>query len=78
MRLISVMVATMLGVTAFAHADEPEGARFFREKIEPVLVSECYSCHSAQAKKVQSGLRLDQEALVTRAGHHGGADVSAS
>ena len=75
MRLIPVMVATMLGVTAFAHADEPEGARFFREKIEPVLVSECYSCHSAQAKKVQSGLRLDSRASLLRGGDVGPAVV---
>jgi hypothetical protein len=46
-----------------------EGVEFFEQKIRPVLVNQCYQCHSAQAKKLAGGLRLD-----TRAGmHRGGA-----
>ena len=43
-----------------------EGLRFFREKIEPVLVAECYRCHSARAEKVKGGLRLDSRAGMLR------------
>ena len=75
MRLIPLMVATILGVTGFANADGPDDARFFREKIEPVLVSECYSCHSGQAKKVQSGLLLDSRASLLQGGDVGPAVV---
>jgi hypothetical protein len=55
-----------------ASATDPapnDGARFFREKIEPVLKKECFGCHSAQAKEVKGGLRLD-----TRLGLRSGGD----
>lgn len=55
-----------------ASATEPaqdDRARFFRERIEPVLKKECFGCHSAQAKEVKGGLRLD-----TRLGLRSGGD----
>ena len=36
-----------------AAAVEIDGIGFFEQKIRPVLVKECYGCHSAGAKKVQ-------------------------
>lgn len=73
-RVITVALAVVLRVSTIAAA-EPEGARFFREKIEPVLISECYSCHSAESKKLQSGLRLDSRATSLRGGDTGPAVV---
>jgi hypothetical protein len=35
---------------------------FFEKKIRPVLVTHCYSCHSAESKELQGGLRLDVKA----------------
>ena len=32
---------------------------FFETKIRPVLVRECYGCHSSKAGNVRGGLRLD-------------------
>ncbi|MBI5759687.1 MAG: DUF1553 domain-containing protein [Planctomycetales bacterium] len=52
-------------------SDGPDGMRFFREKIEPVLKSECYRCHSKQADEVQGGLLLDSRASVLRGGDSG-------
>lgn len=58
--------------------DEPEPAKsamqsgdyeFFERKIRPLLSKHCYSCHSAKAKTVHGGLRLD-----THAGLHAGGD----
>ena len=36
-----------------------EQVAFFEKKIRPVLVEQCYECHSAEAKKVKGGLLLD-------------------
>lgn len=36
-----------------------EQTAFFEQKVRPVLVTHCYDCHSAQAKKVKGGLLLD-------------------
>src|SRR4051812_11047875 len=48
-----------------------EGVAFFEKKIRPVLVAECYTCHSPQQrKKVRGGLALD-----TRAGLRKGGDT---
>lgn len=50
----------------------PAQLEFFRTKIEPVLVANCYECHSASAKQLKAGLQLD-----TRAGMLTGGDSGA-
>src|SRR6476620_10049362 len=48
-----------------------EGVEFFEKKVRPVLVKYCYSCHSANAKKLKGDLRLDTRAGVQRGGATG-------
>ncbi|MFM7834173.1 MAG: c-type cytochrome domain-containing protein, partial [Planctomycetaceae bacterium] len=43
---------------------------FFEQKIRPILVQHCYSCHSAESPELQAGLRLD-----VRAGWQEGGDA---
>ncbi|WP_254506813.1 PSD1 and planctomycete cytochrome C domain-containing protein [Anatilimnocola floriformis] len=55
-----------------------DGTKFFVEKIEPVLIKHCYSCHSHDAlksKKLQAGLFLDSEAGLLTGGESGPAIV---
>ncbi len=40
----------------------PSQIEFFEVKIRPVLVEHCYACHSARAKEIKGGLRLDLRA----------------
>jgi hypothetical protein len=42
-----------------ADDNNPKGIEFFEAKIRPVLVNNCYECHSAKASKVKGGLLLD-------------------
>jgi Protein of unknown function (DUF1553)/Protein of unknown function (DUF1549)/Planctomycete cytochrome C len=56
-------------------ADEPEGISFFERKIRPVLVKECYSCHSSEAKRIKGGLRLDSKVGLLKGGDSGPALV---
>jgi mono/diheme cytochrome c family protein len=58
-----------------ADPDPQEGMRLFREKVEPVLEAECYSCHSAKAEKVKGKLLLDSRAGMLRGGETGPAVV---
>ncbi len=51
-------------------ADDSE---FFETKVRPVLVQHCYSCHSAQAKKLRGGLRLDSREAMLAGGDNGPA-----
>jgi hypothetical protein len=49
---------------------------FFENRIRPVLVKECYSCHSAETKKGPKGeLRLDSREGLLKGGISGSAVV---
>ena len=52
-------------------ADTSAAQRFFRERIEPVLVTHCYECHSSRAEDLQAGLRLDSREGLLRGGDSG-------
>src|SRR5205807_1570091 len=57
----------------FVESPTAEQVKFFEAKIRPVLVDQCYSCHSAKAEKLKGGLALD-----TRDGLRAGGDSGAS
>jgi hypothetical protein len=48
---------------------------FFEKEVRPILAKRCYSCHSATAKKIQGGLRLDSRAAALAGGDTGPAVV---
>jgi hypothetical protein len=54
-------------------ADEPDGAEFFEKRIRPILVENCYGCHSGQIKEPKSKLRLDSRAAMLQGGERGPA-----
>src|SRR5207237_4593370 len=49
----------------------PEQIEFFEEKIRPVFVEHCYSCHSARAEKLKGGLKLDTPEAILKGGDSG-------
>ncbi|MGE3777033.1 MAG: c-type cytochrome domain-containing protein, partial [Pirellulaceae bacterium] len=80
-RLVSILLA---GVAVFSSAasgaaGEPgkdsRQAEFFEQKIRPVLVERCYRCHSAESKKQEARLRLDNRESLRRGGESGPAIV---
>lgn len=54
---------------------DDEGLSFFEKKIRPVLVEQCYSCHSDGANRIRGGLRLDSRAGLLAGGDSGPALV---
>ena len=52
-------------------ADSPEGLALFEQHIRPLLVEQCYKCHSAQAEKVKGGLLLDSKQGIAKGGDGG-------
>ena len=44
---------------------------FFEKKIRPVLVQQCYECHSVDAKKLRGGLLLDSKPGWMKGGESG-------
>jgi hypothetical protein len=61
--------------SACAELPAEDDLRFFRDKIEPVLKTNCYECHSGQAKEIKGGLRLDSRSAVILGGDSGPAIV---
>jgi len=51
----------------------PEQIVFFEKKIRPVLVNQCYSCHSEEAKKDKGSLLLDTRDGIRKGGDNGPA-----
>ena len=69
MILRALFSAALLLLAAKAlQADDEVEVRFFRERIEPALKRHCYECHSAEAKELQGGLRLDSRPGMLRGG----------
>jgi hypothetical protein len=53
----------------------PVQTEFFESKIRPLLVENCYKCHSAGAEKLKGGLLLDTRDGVLKGGDTGPAIV---
>lgn len=66
-------LALILPSFAFLHGAfaADEGIAFFEQKIRPVLIEHCYSCHSAEAKKLKGNLYLDSRAGWQKGGDSG-------
>ncbi len=61
--------------TDSAPATNREGLEFFETNIRPLLVKSCYECHSADAKIIKGGLRLDSPEGWRKGGDSGPALV---
>src|SRR4029078_2633840 len=48
---------------------------FFETKIRPVLVENCYECHSVQSEKLQGRLLLDSRDAARKGGESGAGVV---
>ncbi len=63
--------ATSKSADGFVETPTPEQVTFFEKKIRPVLVGQCYSCHSAEAEKLKGGLLLDSRDGLRTGGDSG-------
>jgi len=76
-RLAILMLAIFVAVR-FAQADEPpaedsaaKGLELFDKQIKPVLVEQCYECHSKKGESIEGGLELDSPSGMVRGGDTG-------
>lgn len=73
-----LITLSVCGISAtLVGADLPSAAdlEFFEKRIRPVLVENCYQCHSATSEKLKGGLRLDSRAGMLKGGESGAAIV---
>jgi len=74
---VSVFVLVLGASAALAVESKsgPGGEDFFESKVRPVLAEHCYQCHSAGAKALKGGLRLDSVEGMRKGGDSGPAIV---
>jgi len=60
----------LASLVSHAKAIQPEVA-FFEAKIRPVLVSQCYSCHSSRNNDIKGNLALDSREGLLKGGDSG-------
>src|SRR5258705_6608634 len=67
-------LAALLTDCVYADSDGA-GISFFENRIRPQLIEHCYECHSAAAKKLKGGLKLDNNEDLLKGGNSGPAIV---
>jgi len=65
----ALLILLVFGTAASARATADFD--FFERRIRPVLADRCYECHSAGAKQLKAGLRLDTRAGMLAGGESG-------
>ena len=69
----AILAAALLGAGPAAATEfAPEDLEFFEQKIRPVLVEHCYTCHNS-TEIAESGLRLDHREGLLKGGMRGPA-----
>ncbi len=74
---VFLIIAAVAALSTAATGDQltPEQSKFFETKIRPVLIKECYGCHSNKSGNAKGGLRLDTRQLTHIGGSSGPAIV---
>ena len=73
--LLALAVMAVPASLMRAAGDDPKAIDFFEKNIRPVLVANCYQCHSASSKELKGALRLDTKEGVRKGGESGLAVV---
>ncbi|HSI35330.1 MAG TPA: PSD1 and planctomycete cytochrome C domain-containing protein [Tepidisphaeraceae bacterium] len=75
MRLVPLLAIVLLAPAASAAPATREQLDFFEKRIRPVLVGQCYKCHSHAGEKVKANLLLDSREALLKGGDTGPAIV---
>jgi hypothetical protein len=73
--LSAAALGSALRLLGAADAPDKASLEFFETKIRPVLADKCYSCHSAESKKLKGHLYLDSRDGMVSGGDSGPAVV---
>src|SRR5438034_5075501 len=76
-KLVCHVAILLAGLFSSRAANQPNsaGVEFFKKKIRPILVDNCYKCHSHESEKLKGGLLLDSREGLLKGGDTGAAIV---
>jgi mono/diheme cytochrome c family protein len=78
LKCVAAIALSALGLAAQAAQTPPPSpaqSQFFETKIRPILVDNCYKCHSSQAEKLRGHLSLEYRDSILKGGDTGPALV---
>jgi mono/diheme cytochrome c family protein len=70
-----VGVVLLCAPAARGQAPSKAGVEYFESNIRPILVNNCYKCHSSEAAKLKGGLSLEYHESMLKGGDSGPALV---
>ena len=77
MRLVLVaLIAACLASTGRTQEPSRQQIEFFESKVRPILVENCYQCHSVSADDIEGGLLLDSRLGWQKGGESGPAIIA--
>jgi cytochrome c553 len=68
-------LAALSATTGRAQTPSPAGNEFFESKIRPILVDNCYKCHSSKTEKLKGNLSVEFRESLLKGGENGPAIV---
>ncbi len=72
---IAAMGVLMASPAAFGQAANKAGLDYFEANIRPILVNNCYKCHSSESGKLKGGLSVEFHESLIKGGDSGPAIV---
>jgi len=72
---LALLATDSLCADGGAHALTSDELKFFESRIRPILIANCYGCHSVSGGKSSGGLRLDTREAMLSGGSSGPAVV---
>ena len=73
--IVPLMISLFVSLAAIAEEPSAEHLEFFETKVRPLLVDQCFQCHSEHSKPIKAGLQLGSRVAALRGGESGAAIV---
>jgi hypothetical protein len=68
---VLILAISLTSTAQGAEKDDPEAIAFFEKNIRPILIDQCYKCHSVESGKSKGGLLLDSKSGLIKGGDTG-------
>ena len=75
LKICAITAPYFCTLPVFSNEINPDDLAFFESRIRPLLVENCYKCHSVDAEKIKGGFLLDSKSGLRKGGDSGPAII---